>query len=402
MPESLRTIGFLTTTSGWGGTELHTVGVARELVSRGHRVVLFELGHDQYSARRGSLDMRLLTVIPVALPAGMGRLTTRFWRELMRRHDLDTVVCPKGGFNNRWPRLDLAVWTAGVHNVCIEHAMPPRPLIRTSRSHLGGLLPGVGLWHLWYRAAIRLHRLAWNRIVAVSGAIKHQLVADYGYRDARVTVVHNGVDASVFRSDAAAREAARARWGMPAAAFVFGVLGRFVPEKRLDRALLVFRTLVRSNPGLPLYLVLMGSGPEDGALRRLALELGVAERCVWPGEAGAPWHDLPGLDCYLLTSESEGLPYSLLEAMACERVSVAVASGGVSEALVDGMTGRLTGDAPADIVAAMRAVLSWSPEERAEVGRRARRHVIERHDQATQVGAVASIIEGLCAGEGSA
>jgi glycosyltransferase involved in cell wall biosynthesis len=88
--------------------------------------------------------------------------------------------------------------------------------------------------------------------------------------------------------------------------------------------------------------------------------------------------------------------------MACERVSVAVNSGGVGELLVDGMTGVLTGEAPADIVAAMREVVSWSPEERAEVGRRARRHVIERHDQATQVGVVASIIEGSFARGGSA
>lgn len=308
MSNSPRCIGFLTTASGWGGTELHTVGLAKELMLRGHRVVLFELGHEEYSAHRGSADLGLPDIIPVPLPSGMSRVTTHDWRDLMRRHDLDTVVCPKGGFDNRWPRLDLAVWTSGLPSVCIEHSMPPPGRVRTSRRHLGGLIPGLGLWHLRYRAAIRLHRLAWNRTIAVSGAIKRHLVADYDYRDARVMVVHNGVDASVFRSDAAAREAARARWGVPATAFVFGALGRFVPGKRLDRALLAFSALVNSHPGLPLSLVLMGSGQEDQTLRCLARELGVAERCVWPGETGAPWRDLAGLDCYLLTSESEGLP----------------------------------------------------------------------------------------------
>ena len=122
MSVSPRIIGFLTTTSGWGGTELHTVGLAKELMLRGHRVVLFELGHEEYSARRGSPDLGLPDIIPVPLPSGMGRMTTRDWRDLMRRHDLDTVVCPKGGFDNRWPRLDLAVWTSRMPNLCINLA----------------------------------------------------------------------------------------------------------------------------------------------------------------------------------------------------------------------------------------------------------------------------------------
>ena len=95
-----------------------------------------------------------------------------------------------------------------------------------------------------------------------------------------------------------------------------------------------------------LHLLVLGDGPLRPELERQARPLG--DRCRFLGWGQGPdW--LPLFDVLVLPSESEGLPYCVLEAMALGIPVVASAVGGIEEAVVDGQTGWLvpSGDAPA-------------------------------------------------------
>ncbi len=383
-------IGFLTLTKEWGGAEVHTVAVARALEARGRASVILQLGHEIYSAPERAVAGPGVQVVPVPLPVPLGVGTPGFWSGILRRHNLGTVVLIKGGFMVRRASLDLAMLLQPRRYLRIEHSPPPPPAVWKPGRHLGGIVPGLGLWYLRLRTALWLHRAASDGVIAVSHAIRQGLVNDYGYRPSDITVIHNGVDSSRFVADAAAAARARARWNVPPDAFVVGTMARLARNKRLDRLLAAFKLLAERTPHA--VLVVIGTGPEEEGLRTEVDRLGLSGRCRWPGASSVPSLEYPGFDCFVMTSEVEGLPYALLEAMACERMVVAMEAPGVVEVLAAPGTGRLV---PADIEAcavALFEVMTTPPERRAEIGARARRYVQEHHEERHQIEAVCSLI----------
>ncbi|MGV9339646.1 glycosyltransferase [Streptomyces sp. NPDC003688] len=166
-----------------------------------------------------------------------------------------------------------------------------------------------------YLAGERLGRAT----VAVSPTVAARLTR-WGVPEPRIAVVPNGIDLDRFRHDPAARERTRDRLGLPEQAFVVGGIGRLAPGKRFD-------VLVQALAQLPrdARLLLVGGGPEEGPLRRLAERVGVAERVVFAGERpylpdGSDGPDLPALtsamDVLASPSPEEAFGLAVVEALA--------------------------------------------------------------------------------------
>jgi glycosyltransferase involved in cell wall biosynthesis len=118
-----------------------------------------------------------------------------------------------------------------------------------------------------------------------------------------------------------------------------------------------FLTLVRAFAELPegsFEALIVGDGPDRAAVEAEVRRLGLEKRVSLAGERD----DVPALladsDVFVLSSRSEGLPVSVLEAMAAELPVVASGVGGLSELVVDGETGLLV---PPGDVAALAAAL---------------------------------------------
>lgn len=387
-----RRIVVVTQPAGWGGTEVNTVGVVRELAARGHAVTVLQLGDDVYD-RYLSTPQPFATVT-VPMPEPLEHLSVRWWCRLLRGCRPDVVVLSKGAFDIQAPALDLAVRLLARRYVLLEHHPATPPPARSSRRHLGGLLPGLALW--WWRKQLprRLHLRAAHRIITDSAFVTDILAEHYALPRARAVCVPWGIDVTRFTFRADARQRLRDGWGLPPEALVVGSVGRLAVVKGPDRALRAFAALREARPALPAWLVLAGEGPEAEAMRTLAEELGIADRVVLPGFVEDAAEALSALDVYLMPSRSEGLGMALIEAMACERSCVAMNSGGPGEILTDPSLGWLT---PADDVAAFTVALLTAVEEdeaaRAARGRRARAHVVARFDERRQTGRVAGLIE---------
>ena len=125
--------------------------------------------------------------------------------------------------------------------------------------------------------------------------------------------------------------------------------------------------------------MLIGDGPERDRLRRLALQLDIAERVVFLGSRA----DAPALlgcaDVVALASRTvECFPYAILEAMAMRRPAVCTAVGGLPEMIEDGVTGYLVPPRdPRALAEALGRVLSSRDRGRA-MGEAARRRLEER------------------------
>jgi glycosyltransferase involved in cell wall biosynthesis len=200
---------------------------------------------------------------------------------------------------------------------------------------------------------------SFTRVIAVSHRMKEDLVA-HGLSDDRVEVIANAVAEAPVGERAADRQSARSRLGIADGEFVFGYVGRLSEEKGVHY--LLDAAAQTRTCSTPCRFVIVGDGPQRGALEALARKHALDGTVVFTGFQGdtAPWY--AAMDAFVLPSVTEGTPMALLEAMACGVPSIASAVGGVPAVIADGHNGLLV--RPADVEhlsTQMRALASATP-----------------------------------------
>lgn len=170
------------------------------------------------------------------------------------------------------------------------------------------------------------------RVIAVSTDIKQELVR-YGSASDRVTVILNSIDPSAFRRDPARVAPLRATLGFTPTDVVIGAVGRVERQKRFDLLLEAVRPIMHTRPGV--RLVIAGDGSLLDGLRTQAAALGIDSRCSFLGHRAdiADLHHT--FDLFVQSSEYEGTPNAVLEAMAMETPLVATDVGGTGELAQD-------------------------------------------------------------------
>ncbi|UYO93064.1 glycosyltransferase family 4 protein [Pollutimonas sp. M17] len=155
-------------------------------------------------------------------------------------------------------------------------------------------------------------------------------------------------------------------------------MGRLVPFKRFDALIQAFAALAGDYPDWD--LAIWGDGPQRDELTQQIQETGLAGRISLPGRTEQPWQEMAKADIFVLTSEVEGFPNVLLEAMALGRACVTVdCPSGPRELSQDGKYALLTplGDQPA-LCRAMAQLMDDSTL-RDVMGRHAAASVQERY-----------------------
>ncbi len=186
-----------------------------------------------------------------------------------------------------------------------------------------------------------------DRVTAVSKEVAASTAREFGLSPESVAVVENGVQASRIPPPPPPLSEDLDRDPAPRIISI----ARLAPEKRLDLMLDTAAALMAERP---LTVWIVGDGPERSALEARAGELGVAERVRFLGERTDATDLLPYADALLNTSEREGLPISILEAMAAKVPVAAPAVGGIPGVVRNGTTGLLF--PKGDRKAAIRAV----------------------------------------------
>jgi L-malate glycosyltransferase len=174
-----------------------------------------------------------------------------------------------------------------------------------------------------------------THIVAVSESTREFLVRHEGIAADRVTTIHNGIDTELYQPQPGLRAAAREKWGLPADAFIVGGIGRLAHQKNFE----LFLNIAAEIPDA--FFVIGGTGEDEAALRAQVERLGLGARVRFLGYVGDMPSLWPALDCLLLTSRYEGLPITILEAMACGVPIVASNLDGMREILRDGENAAL-------------------------------------------------------------
>jgi glycosyltransferase involved in cell wall biosynthesis len=166
-----------------------------------------------------------------------------------------------------------------------------------------------------------------RKVVAVSGNIQSYFVNDLGFCAERVALIHNGIEMPPTICSKTAD-----------GPFVIGSSGRLFPVKDYPLMVRIAQELALQRE---ISFVLAGDGPERVALEKAIDECGVAVRFALKGHLEDMDAFYRGLDLYLNTSVHEGIPMTILEAMARGLPVIAPQVGGIGEIIEDGVEGFL-------------------------------------------------------------
>lgn len=272
-----------------------------------------------------------------------------------QKYDLLHAHTPRGALV-----ASLAAKRAGVPLVYHVHSPAGRDSTRRVQNWLNG----------------QLERWTLNRaeqLIAVSPSLR-QLMIDSGFPTERVTCICNGVPLSNLQPKR-----------RPEGAWTLAMVALFRPRKGTE-VLLEALSLLRER-GCPVRLRAVGgfeTPAYEAEIRALAQELRVADMIEWTGFTSDITSELARADLLVLPSLfGEGLPMVVLEAMAAGLPVVATNVEGVSEAVIDGETGRLVEPRNAAALAAAIESIARGDADYAALGNAAKaRHAARFSDRA--------------------
>ncbi|MGA7730448.1 MAG: glycosyltransferase [Chloroflexia bacterium] len=239
-------------------------------------------------------------------------------------------------------------------------------LMRRLYPRTWGRTPLVATVHGWVRDNFVRRAVTWlelrtlrdcDHVITVSEQ-QRQTLLGLGFAPDRVSVVRPGIPYLAHAGHEAAtpeeRAEARRKWGLPQDAFVIAAIGRLSTEKRFDLYLETCALLAQRIPEARFLLV--GGGKQEANLRELAATLNLGERLIFTGLTRDMKSIYAAANLLMLTSDTEGTPHVLLEAMGSNIPVVATAVGGIPEFIRDGEEGLLVpkGDKEALVQAALK------------------------------------------------
>jgi glycosyltransferase involved in cell wall biosynthesis len=361
--------GILFVTGGdeYGGAEKHLIDLIGTLARLGTRTSILCVRKDVYTGRLAQAGLCGGVILEMSVN------TPWEWFRVLRKVRPESVVFVRAWMACLpWYTCLIAMCTGIGRRFSIIH-LPPSPLPEAKNWSIANL--HWQIWRMRKRLALRSVALCCSRTVCVSDAIRNALVRDFYLPANRTITIRNGVDLSGRERDEGLRQALRARLGLESTDFVLVCVGRLTEQKGIDVLLTALGQVLRD--GLPAKCIIVGDGPLREPLKKQAVALGLMDHVFFEGFCDNVQQYLNGADAFVLTSRTEGLPLSILEAMASGLPCLVTDVGGNSEVVTTGVDGLVVPPVSSDAVADGIRYLATHPQERRRMSAKARTKMYE-------------------------
>ncbi len=250
-------------------------------------------------------------------------------------------------------------------------------------------------YHFYSDDPTSLKRLAFllkfvDSFVVVSSDIADWFCEQIPAAAEKIITIENGIDTERFRPDPERRTAMRSSCGIDENAFVVGTCARLEPIKNIELLIDGFAGFKSHHDNA--RLIIIGDGSLMPALQRRVKDLNIKESVLFFGLQSAVEQYLAMFDLYAITSHDEGMPLSVLEAMA-SGLPVVAANVGSLPRLVSDSTGILLEHSSAHALRTAMASLCRSAPSLTEKGLNARQLVLDRFSLQTMVERYQGVLE---------
>lgn len=340
--------------------------------------------------------IRILHCLETVGSGGVEQRRLTLARQLDGSRYQQAMVCTQavGALPARFAEAGCPLHAVGVFRGVLDREPYRRALhvIREFRPHIihGAVFEGVSLAAILGRLArvpviigeetsdpvnrrwrghllLRLLGTLSHQMVAVSPAVEQYLLGRLHLPRSKVTLINNGV-AETAPPDEGRIHALREQFGLAPEHFVIGTVGRLHDHhKRVSDLLRALATLLPACPEARLLVV--GKGPDEGRLRELADQLGVADRVRFAGYQADPQPCYALMDVFALASAMEAFGLVLVEAMYAGLPVVATRVGGIPNIVDEGTSGLLVSPGQPQALAEAILELQRDPARRQAMGR---------------------------------
>src|SRR5689334_14085358 len=229
-----------------------------------------------------------------------------------------------------------------------------KPVVATCHNWVGGTA-ALGIYNHLDRMALK----KFNALAAVSDTVAQRLLA-FGVPAEKIKTIANGIDVPAFE------RAEPLPLLKSENSTVVGIVARLDLQKGFEYLLQAARELCKTFPGLKILVV--GEGPDRDAIEDLIQQYGLQSNVVLAGQQS----NMPGvyaaMDIFVLPSLNEGLPMTVLEAMAASKPVIATRVGAIPSVIKDGENGLLVDPKNSEGLRKAIASLLSDPERRRRMG----------------------------------
>lgn len=229
-----------------------------------------------------------------------------------------------------------------------------------------------------------------QKTICVCDAVRDSLIKNYEFPVGKTITVHNGVATSQFLPNVDAIGVVRSKFDIESDDFLLVCAARLSEAKGVDILLHAVSRVLRQ--GVPLKCIILGDGPLKADLLRESDTLGLTGYVFFEGFQRDVRPYFQSASAFILTSHLEGLPLSILEAMACGQPCIATNVGGNAEVVKDGVNGLIIRSGSLDDAENAILFLATHPEERAAMAREARESVLRSFDIKDRIDELRSVI----------
>jgi len=362
----------LISSGGMYGAEAVVATLASDLQNRGEDTIvgIFDNAHRPKIDASDRIEKAGIRVIRIPCSGRADRQTVRAIRRLMRTEQIDIL-------HSHGYKADIYGYLAA-RRLSI-------PIIATRHNQRG----------LGHTFAIRLYEFVdilvlrhFNAVAAVSDLIAEELCRA-GVAPKKVTVIGNGIDLSRFvgASPTLSKELNKGQ------RLFIGTAGRLIPQKGIEYFLMAASEVLKEFPTLLFGIV--GEGLHRSALEGLMRDLDIERSVVFTG----PRADMPNVyasfDIFVLPSLEEGMPMTVLEALASGLPVIATKVGAVAKLVFPNQTGILVQPSEAGGLSAALISLIRDPELRARLGQNGRSLVQNEYSSSVMAQRYQRLYEGL-------
>jgi glycosyltransferase involved in cell wall biosynthesis len=368
----------------FGGAEKHLLDLIEVMSGSGVQMSILCMDSDFFTERLSAKDHNRVDVIRIA-----GQPKFRQWTRLLRAARADSVVFIGGCLWNFPWYVAMVGFLAGISSrFLIAHLPPPPP-----PEKIPGWSPAKIARRLRRRrhlTAIKFGATFFTRTVCVSNQIRRFLVSEYQFPNKRTVVIHNGVRLAEFDSLRSIAPTVRRHFGVGAEDFLVVCVARLSEQKALNILIDAMGKVAGADSHCKCIIV--GEGPLRAELEAQVLALGLANLVFFTGFQQDVRPYLAAANAFTLTSRNEGLPLSVLEAMAAGLPCVVTDVGGNSEIITDGVEGRIVPSGSVAAVADAITALIQRPQICSKMSSQARKKVKAEFDLLEQMTQIAKVL----------